>query len=206
MPRRPAFAPAIAALSALLALTACQGSPEAGQPNTTAPSTASSSSPAPTVPSTPTTPGWTAEEQAAITAATTRYLAARRATEQALQNPAQAERTELERSGNGGQWLTDVIEDITFFRDNGWYQAGAVTLSSPTVKTVRLAGQQPEVTLTSCIDSSAVVVRYQATKKPVPLGPDNGSRHLAQARIVLAPGSDGRKAWFLISETGDAKC
>jgi hypothetical protein len=204
MPRRPAFAPAPAALCALLALTACQGSPEAGQPNTTA--TAPTSTSTSTAPNTPSTPSWTAEEQAAITAATARYLAARRATEQALQNPPKAQRTELERSGNGGQWLTDVIEDVTFFRDNGWYQAGAVSMSSPKVKAVRLTGQQPEVTLTSCIDSSAVVVRYQSTKKPVPLGPDNGSRHLAQARIVLAAGSDGTRTWFLISESGDAKC
>jgi hypothetical protein len=123
-----------------------------------------------------------------------------------LQNPTKADRTVLEQSGSGGQWLTDIIDDISFYQDNGWYQAGSVKLSSPNVKSVRLNAQQPEVTLTACVDSSAVVVRYQSTKKPVPLGPDNGSRHQTQARMVLAPGPSGQKAWFLIDETGDAKC
>jgi hypothetical protein len=204
MPRRLLLA-AAATLSTLPLLTACTGSPEAGRPNTT-PTSSSTAPTATQTPSAPASPTRAPEEQTAITAATARYVAARRATELALQNPTKADRTVLERTGNGGQWLADIIDDITFYRDNGWYQAGSVKLSKPTVKSVRLAIQQPEVMLTSCVDSSAVVVRYQATKKPVPLGPDNGSRHLTQARMVLAPGADGQKAWFLIDESGDAKC
>jgi hypothetical protein len=201
MPSRPALGRATAALCALLALTSCQGSPEAGHPNTTPASP--TATPAPTAPS---TPAWTPEEEAAISAARTRYLAARAATEQALQAPAKANRTALEGAGNGGTWLTDVIEEITFYRDRGWYQAGSVKLSPPSVKSVRLDAQQPEVTLTACVDTSAVVLRYQTSKKPVPVGPDNGERHLAQARMVLAPGSTGQKAWFLVEEGGGEKC
>lgn len=88
------------------------------------------------------------EKQAAITAATARFVAARRATELALQNPTKADRAVLERAGDGGRWLADTIDDITFYRDNGWYQAGSVKLSSPDVKSVRLTTQQPEITLT----------------------------------------------------------
>jgi hypothetical protein len=205
MPRRPSLGRALVALCALTALTACNGSPEAGRPNTTPAPSSASKTPVPTS-TAPTSPAWTPEEQTAITAATARYVAARRATELALQNPAKADRTVLERTGNGGKWLADIIDDLTFYRDNGWYQAGSVKLSSPSVKSVRLGIPQPEVALTSCVDSSAVVVRYQTTKKPVPLGPDNGSRHLTQARMVLAPGPDGQKAWYLIDESGDAKC
>ncbi|MFD7157848.1 hypothetical protein ACFV9C_24820 [Kribbella sp. NPDC059898] len=205
MPRRPAFLPATAALCALTALAACQGSPEAGHPNTPSTTTATTDAPTSPVSTTPSTPTWSAEEEAAISAATARYLAARRATELAMQNPAKSNRATLERTGNGGQWLTDIIDDLTSYRDNGWYQSGSVKLSPPSPKSVRLTGE-PEVTLTTCVDSSAVIIRYQSTKKPVPLGPDNGSRHLTQARMVLASGTDGKKAWFLIDESGDAKC
>ncbi len=71
MTPRPALGTALAALCALTALTACQGSPEAGHPNTTPASP--SATPTPTAPSTPT---WTPEEEAAITAAKARYVAA----------------------------------------------------------------------------------------------------------------------------------
>lgn len=201
MTRRPALGRATAALCALLALTACQGSPEAGRPNTTP--TPPTPTPTPTAPSTPT---WTPDEAAAIAAAKARYLAARGATEQALQAPAKANRARLEGAGNGGTWLTDIIEEISFYREHGWYQAGSVKLSPPNVKSVRLDTAQPEVTLAACVDTSAVVLRYQATKKPVPVGPDNGARHLAQARMVLAPAPTGQKAWFLVEEGGGDKC
>ncbi|TCC35048.1 hypothetical protein [Kribbella sindirgiensis] len=47
MPRRPALGPTTAALCALLALTACEGSPEAGRPNTspTSPPASTASTP-----------------------------------------------------------------------------------------------------------------------------------------------------------------
>ena len=47
MPRHPAIGPFTAALSALVALTSCQGSPEAGQPNTAPPSTTPSTTSTP---------------------------------------------------------------------------------------------------------------------------------------------------------------
>ena len=205
MSSRPALGPATAALCAVLALTACQGSPEAGHPNTTPTPTSAAPTPTPTPPR-PSTPTWTPEEQAAITAARARYLAARAASERALQAPAKANRAILEGAGNGGAWLTDIIEEITFYRERGWFQGGSIELSAPSAKSVRLKTQQPEVTFTVCVDTSAVVIRYQATKKPVPMGPDNGARHQARARMVLAPGANGQKAWFLVEEGGGERC
>ena len=104
MTRRPALGRATAALCALLALTACQGSPEAGRPNTTpAPSTPT---PNPTAPSTPT---WTPEELQAVDAAETRYTIARTAVNKALQSPATATRPSLVKAGNGGAWLISIL-------------------------------------------------------------------------------------------------
>src|SRR5690242_8410344 len=123
MPRRPALGPATAALCAVLALTACQGSPEAGRPNTAPPTTT------PT-PSTASTPGWTPEEQAAIDAAVTRYKAARTAIDAAMNNPAAASHTKLENAGNGGAWLTETLGELKFNEDHGWYVDGKVIIVS----------------------------------------------------------------------------
>ncbi|TDU87450.1 hypothetical protein EV138_0973 [Kribbella voronezhensis] len=66
---------------------------------------------------------------------------------------------------------------------------------------MKLTGEQPEVRLTSCIDGSKVVTRYQANGKPVPMGPNDGTRHKVQARLVFAPPLDKTtKIWFLIEE------
>jgi hypothetical protein len=200
MIRRPLTA-TVATLCAALALTACNGSPEAGRPNPTPTST--SPSPTPTAPSTSTR---TPEEQAAINAAKAQYLAARAAAAKALGDPKKANRAALERAGNGGAWLADVIEEVAFYRARGWYQAGSVKLSAPTVRAVRLEVQQPEVTLATCLDAAAVVLRYQSNNKAVPVGADNGARHQAVARLILAPGSSGQKTWFLVEEKEAGKC
>lgn len=191
---------AIATLSALTALTACNSSPEAGHPNTTA--TSPTATPTPTAPST-----WTPEEQAAITAAKARYTAARSAVDKALQSPTTATRTTLLKAGNGGAWLIAVLGEIDFQEDNGWYQAGTVQIASVAVRSVKLDGPQPEVQLVSCIDSSAVSTRYQKNDKPVPMGPDDGDRHKFQSRIVYTkPVGQGGKMWFLIDDKVSGKC
>ncbi|GAA1691290.1 hypothetical protein GCM10009745_40740 [Kribbella yunnanensis] len=193
MPRRPPLGPATAALCALLALTACQGSPEAGRPNTTPPPT--SSTPTPTGPS---TPAWTAEEQAAIDAAKTRYVAARAAVDRAQEDPSTASHAKLEASGNGGAFLQDVVKDLVFLRDRGLYRSGTTKVSSTVAVAADVSAARPVVVLRSCIDGSDRVLRYRATKKPVPVASGDGARHTVEARLTLAPSSAGSQMWILI--------
>jgi hypothetical protein len=199
MIRRPLLA--AAALCATLTLTACNGSPEAGRPNTTPPPAAS-----PT-PSTPSTPGRPEEEQLAITAAKSRYNAARAAIDAAMNAPQKSTRAALEAAGNGGNWIITVLDDVNFQRQNGWYQAGKVKIVSTDVRSVTLTGEQPRVVLTVCLDTSSTSTRFQADNKPVPMGPGNGKRHKAEAVLVFAPPvGKTAKMWFLIDEKASGSC
>jgi hypothetical protein len=204
MPRRPAFLPAAAAICALLALTACQGSPEAGRPSNTPTTTSVISTPTPAAPS---TPAWTPEEQAAIAAAKARYMAARAAVSQALKQPTKATRSALAAAGNGGTWVIAVAGQIDFQVQNGWFQTGDAKVASLAVESVNLKLEQPEVRLRSCIDSSQVVVRYQSSGKPIPVEGDNGSRHRFESRLVYAKSAvSGKKMWFLVDEKTTKTC
>jgi hypothetical protein len=202
MIRRPLVGAAV--LCGALLLAACNGSPEAGRvmpaPTTSNPTTT------PTV-STPTAPAWTEEELAAIAGAKARYIAARAAIDVAMNDPRKSTRAALEKAGNGGSWIIDILDDISFQRDNGWFQAGRVQIASTAVNYVSLKGEQPEVRLTVCIDTSKISTRYQANGKPVPIGPGNGNRHKAQARLVFAPpANQSAKMWFLIEEKASGSC
>jgi hypothetical protein len=204
MTPRPALGTATAALCALLALTACQGSPKAGQPNTTPTSASSTPTPTTTAPSTPT---WTPQEQAAITAAKGRYVAARAAVERALRDPRMSSREPLEKAGNGGSWILTAIEQVRFEREQGWYLAGTVKITSIDVLSADLGLAQPEVRLTSCVDSSNAKTLYQATGKPVPLKGAPSKHRRFQSRLVLAPPTNGgQKMWFLIEEKAVGAC
>jgi hypothetical protein len=205
MPSRPALGRATAALCALLALTSCQGSPEAGHPNTTPASTSPSPTPTPT--GAAASPTWTAQQQAAITAVQARYTAARAAIDAALNSPSTATRTKLQEAGVGGGWIIQVLGDVKFNQDRGWYQAGKVGIVSTSVASVRLDTQQPQVSLSVCLDTSKTSLRYQATGKPVPVGPGNGDRHKALASLVYAPpAGQSKKMWFLIDEKDAGSC
>lgn len=199
MPRRLTLGPALAALCALTALTSCNGSPEAGRPNTSpAPTT---SSPSPTPSQTPSGPEWTAEEQTAITASKKQYSVARVAIDVALAAPAKADRTKLESAGNGGTWITTVLEDIVNFQDYGWYETGSTKVLNTQVSAVNLKLQQPQVDLINCIDSSAVVIRSQQDGKPIPIGAGTSKRQKVSSRMVYAPAATGgAKRWWLIAE------
>jgi hypothetical protein len=196
---------ATAVLCAVL-LSACNGSPEAGRvapaPSSTTPSATPTSSASPTA-----SPEWTAEELSAIAAAKARYVTARAAVDNAMNDPQKSTRTALEKAGNGGSWIIAVLEEVNFQRDNGWFQAGKVQIDSTAVERVSLTGEQPEVRLTVCIDTSKISTRYQANGKPVPMGPGNGNRHKAQSRLVFAPpANQGAKMWFLIEEKAEGSC
>jgi len=195
MTRRPLIT-AAATLCALSALTACHGSPEAGRPDTTP--TSPTATPTPTAPSTPT---WTPEEQSAITAAKARYTAAWAAIDAALSSPPSATRAKLLQAGNGGEWIIQVLGDVKFNQDRGWYQDGKVVIASMSVASVKLDAQQPQVRLNVCLDTSKTSPRYQATRKPVPVGLGNGDRHKALATLTYAPpAGQSKKMWFLIDE------
>lgn len=204
MPRRPALAPALAALCAITTLTACQGSPEAGHPNTTPTSSSPTTSPTPSAPS---TPGWTAEEQAAITAAKARYVAARAAVGKALEKPEGVRSPVLEAAGNGGAWLQSILERLYFFTRNGLYQSGTSRILSTAPSSVDLNAEQPTVILKSCIDGAGVQMRYRATGKPVPVASTvGGGKHGVNARFVYAANAAGKKMWFLIEEKAAGAC
>jgi hypothetical protein len=112
----------------------------------------------------------------------------------------------LEKAGNGGQWLSDAVEEIAFERDRGWYLTGSAKVVSTTADSVHLQLEQPEVMLANCIDGSAVVICYQAIGKPVPVGPNNGNRHSVRLRMVLAPSDNEARVWFLIDENVVSPC
>jgi hypothetical protein len=161
--------------------------------------------PTPTI--SPTTSAWTDDELKAITSAKARYLAARTAGQKALKDPTKATRDALEKAGNGGNWVITLATEVDFQRSRGWYQAGTATITATSVQSVNLRLEQPEVRLSSCIDSSRVVTRYRSTGKPVPMSPGNGSRHKFQSRLVFAPSvSTGKKTWFLVEEKVAGPC
>ncbi|MFI5730965.1 hypothetical protein ACIA49_12650 [Kribbella sp. NPDC051587] len=200
MPRRPALGPATAALCALLALTACQSSPEAGHPNTAPPSV----SPTPTAPS---TPAWTPEEQTAITAAKARYAAITAAVDLAYGRPAELSRPALEKAGAGSEFIISVIDGARTLARSGWYQTGSTRIASTQITSVKLDGEQPEVNLANCLDTSKLVLRFQKDGKPVPVGPGNGNRHKFTSRLVYAPPAPGgKKIWFLVTDKAAGQC
>jgi hypothetical protein len=199
MHRRSALA--LATLTTLTALTACQGSPEAGRPNTAPPTPSVTPTPTPSAPSTPT------PEQAAATAAKARYAAAQAAIDAAAATPTVNNRPALEKAGIGGTAVLDVVESLINLRADGWYQTGRVTIVSTAISSVKLNLQQPEVRLLSCLDSSSTVVRFQKNGKAVPLGPGNGNRHKFASRIVYAPAATGAtKMWWLIENKAAGSC
>lgn len=204
MPRRPALATATAALCALAALTACQGSPEAGRPNTTPTTASPTTSPTSSAPSTPTRP---TAEQAAITAAKARYVAASVASDTALNNPPAATEAKLLQAGVGGNWLVQVLGSLQFNQDRGWYQDGKVKIESMSVLSVKTTGEQPEVYLSVCQDASKVSLRYLATRKPVPVGPGTDGRSKVKAKLVFAPPvGQTKKMWFLVDQQDAGTC
>ncbi|MEV6417695.1 hypothetical protein [Kribbella sp. NPDC051718] len=191
------------AICATLTLASCNNSPEAGHPNT-APTTSTTPTPTPTAPS---TPAYTPEEQAAITAATAQYIAARAATDRAFETPAKFDRNALAKAGNSGQWLVELSGGAKQLKEYGWYQTGKTKISGTTVVSVNLGLEQPEVRLTNCIDSSGVVTRFVKDNKPVPVGPDNGKRHQFSSQLVFAkPASGGQQMWFLIADKVGGAC
>lgn len=203
MPRRPLLA-AAATLSTLTLLTACNGSPEAGRPNTTPTSTPSTPTPTPSAPS---GPAWTPEQQAAITAATTRYKAATAAMDRTFMNPSTLNRSALAKAGIGEAWIITIVDQARTLVRSGLYQTGTARIAKTDAVSVKLEQAQPEVRLTNCVDSSKQVIRFKKDGKPVPVDPNDGTRHKLTSRLVLAsPAAGGQKMWFLMSDEDAGPC
>jgi hypothetical protein len=205
MPRRPLLA--AVTLSTLTLLTACHGSPEAGRPNTPPPPrTPATTNPTPT-PTAPSTPTWTPAERAAITAAKSRYLAALNAIDKSLNNPTVSSRVPLEAAGLGDKRILDAIGDVRTLRESGWYRAGKVQVRSLTPLTVDLNVAHPQVTLQSCVDLSATVLRYQKDDKVVPVGASSSKRVSFSAVLRYgARSATSAKMWFLTDEKANGSC
>jgi hypothetical protein len=203
MPRRLLLA-AAATLSTLPLLTACTGSPEAGRPNTTPTSSSSAPSPIPTAPSTPI---WTPEQQAAITAAKARYVAATAAIDRTFLNPSELDRPALEKAGLSGEWIITIVDQARTLVRSGLYQTGSMQITKTQVVSVKLEQAQPEVNFINCLDSSKQVLRFKKNDKPVPADPGDGTRRNVASHLVFAPAADGGpKMWFLISDEDKGPC
>ncbi|MFC6156024.1 hypothetical protein [Kribbella jiaozuonensis] len=132
---------------------------------------------------------------------------ARAAVGDAVKRPRTASRVALARAGNGGTWLRQVEAQLDFSVENGWYQTGDARITMLDVRAVNLEVAQPEVKLTSCVDSSAVVDRYQSNSQPIPAVSDNGDRHRLESRLVYARSAEtARKMWILVDEKTTKTC
>lgn len=144
---------------------------------------------------------------AAVDAAKARYLAARAAVNDAVKRPGEVSAAALAIAGNGGAWLSRVEAMVDFSVKNGWYQTGDARITALTVRSVELELARPEVRLTSCIDSSAVVSRYQSNSKPIPVVSDNGDRHRFESRLIYTKSAEtGRRMWILMDEQTTKTC
>jgi hypothetical protein len=109
--------------------------------------------------------------------------------------------------GAGSEFIISVIDGARTLTRSGWYQTGSTRIASAQVASVKLDGEQPEVNLTHCLDTSKLVLRFQRDGKPVPVGPGNGNRHKFTSRLVYAPPAPGgKRIWFLISDKAAGQC
>jgi hypothetical protein len=132
---------------------------------------------------------------------------ARTAIDTALAAPAKADKAKLESAGNGGAWMTTVLEDLTTFQEYGWYESGRTTVTNLQVSSVNLKLEQPEVRLINCIDVSGVVIRSQSNNKPVTAGTGTKEPKKVLSRVVYAPSATGGgKRWWLIAEQELGAC
>ncbi|TCC51007.1 hypothetical protein E0H75_12740 [Kribbella capetownensis] len=124
-----------------------------------------------------------------------------------MRDPGTASRDLLEAAGNGGAWLTSIVERIVFLRDRGLYQSGDARIVSSTATSVNLSAEQPSVVLKNCVDGAGVMMRYRATGKPVPVvTTSGGTRHTMSVRLVYATAKGGAKMWFLVEEKSVGSC
>ncbi|MDX2974660.1 hypothetical protein, partial [Kribbella solani] len=153
------------------------------------------------------TPTWTPQQQTAITAAKARYAAALAAIDKALSDPTKSTREPLEAAGLSDKRIIAAIGDVRTLRDSGWYRAGKTQILSATPQTVELDGEQPKVTLRSCVDLSSTALHFQKDHKTVPVGPSSSKRVTFSAELrYTARSTTSPKRWFLTDEKALGAC
>ncbi|ADB31522.1 hypothetical protein Kfla_2448 [Kribbella flavida DSM 17836] len=96
---------------------------------------------------------------------------------------------------------------VDFQLSHGWYQTGDAKIVETKVQSVNLDLEQPEVRLTSCIDSSTLITRYVSNGKPIPEAGSDGKRRQFQSKLVFAPPAGSQvKRWFLVEEKAVGSC
>ncbi|TDD42247.1 hypothetical protein E1263_42265 [Kribbella antibiotica] len=124
-----------------------------------------------------------------------------------MNDPTKPSRKPLEAAGLAGTWVTAAIDDARSLRTNGWYRAGGVEVRSVKPEMVDLDAPQPEVTLATCVDSSATTLHFQKDRKVVPVGPGTSRRNSFTAKVVYAPRvGTTAKAWLVVEEKAIGKC
>lgn len=189
MPCRPALGTTFAALCALTALTACQGSPEAGQPNTVAPSASPSPSPTPTV----------APESQAVTAASAAYRGYVAAVDAAYISGG-ANIKALSTYASGVMLKAELVHAENL-RVKKWRSVGhlqVMWVKPLTIGKPDASGQIGALTLSACIDSSKAGSVDSTGKSMRPAGTPTQSVDEMRMRRVQgvwkADYSQGRKA------------
>jgi hypothetical protein len=177
MPRRPALGTTLAALSALT-LTACQGSPEAGHPNTTPTSPPNSS----TTPSPSNSP-----EAQAVAAASAAYRGFVAATDTSYTSGG-VNVTALSRYASGVM-LKVELNQAEIFRARKWHSVGhveVVWVKPLTIGRPGAGGEINSLTLSACVDSSKATA-VDAKGKSVKL-PGTPTQTIDEMRMVRAKG------------------
>ncbi|HEY3562054.1 MAG TPA: hypothetical protein VGL05_31520 [Kribbella sp.] len=164
MPRRPALGTTLAALCAFMALTACQGSPEAGQPNATP-----AASPTSATPSSSPTPTDSTEAQAAAAQAGYRaYIAAKVATAASGGTNVAG----LSKVATGVMLSTELNQAATY-KSRRWHAVGEIEVIWTKALKVGAAGangQITEITVQACVDASKVTAVDAQGKNVKPTG------------------------------------
>src|SRR6266508_342832 len=162
----------------------------------------------PTSPASSATPTPDARSQA-VAQAEARYRSAMAAADRAGHDPRRIDMKALVAAGNTDPWLADIINDLVFDRDNGYYSTGSVQILSMRATRVVLTGEQPSIRLDVCADTSKIQPILRSTGKPAPDGPGDIDRPHFTAEMVktAVPGVNGGKStWFLKSNKVVGKC
>ncbi|MFF0270387.1 hypothetical protein [Kribbella sp. NPDC004536] len=127
--------------------------------------------------------------------------------DKALADPTRPSRPTLEAAGLSDKRMVDAIADARSLRDSGWYRAGRAQIRSLIPSAVDLTAEQPKVTLRSCLDLSATVLRFQTDQKVVPISASSSKRvaFAAELRYATRPATSV-KMWFLTDEKALGSC
>ena len=212
MPRRPILGHRRRSSLRPHGATACNGSPEAGQPNTAPPRPTNVDIQPDRAVHPVGTAGRTAE-QAAITAAKKRATQWHRAAiDTALNNPPAANQAKLCKAGNGGNVADHGAGGSVSPHSRSAAGTGSARSRSsrfPVVIGQDLETEQPEVQLSACLTTLCGLTPLpQADSKPVSVGPGTDGRKQGQGKRGLRTSATGspKRWWFLVDQQELGTC